>query len=1100
MAPETVKAQLVASMGLTQAGEDGEALRWATSESAQGNYDALCLLGDAHWAGELGLAVDESAAIECWQRVLGNVARRPAPSLGSDGPMSSGDATAACAHECCAHRTSAPPPPAGSAAPAAAPSLTATTDPADSAAPPPPAASATPLPLRVAIIGAGPSGLVCLKECLARGFNATAFEVGPCLGGVFASAYEGALLTSSSAITAFGDFPMNDATAPVFYTAAEYAAYLDQFSDAFGLRAHIRLNCRVRTVRREADGRWALQVSREGGGGGKIESTSFDAIAVCAGLHQHPVWPIWANKGGEVHPRTRFVHSSELGSACEFAGQRVCVVGLGESGSDISLLVAQHAAAVIISTRNGPGAVVPRFIDPPANTEPADLSTNRRPACDAWGPAEHAWLARSLRECAPGGKREAQLANCFLGGGRRAFTPLERDALALNARHGSLPYNRFGTKNLSFLKAVREHGVTLRHADVREVLDDGTVLFDDGSSFAGCDVVVLCTGYSSSFPFFEAHMPTLAQREADARGRFKHIFCPDLGPTLAFIGYARPAFGAVPPLSELGARYWVQLLARERDLPANLEGEIARDRKAEERLFRRDAMRLSSLVQFQAYLDGLARLIGCMPNLRLLRRHHPAVHRRVVESACCAAQFRLHGPGACEAAWLTLGRMVLPRHKRQPRCAAAAKRRAMAAFDADATSSSDAPRSLLWADDAAVAVKGREEAADAAGGIVAAADEEPSQQETRIEQAPANGAEAGREPGSACAREDTAPAKAGDEVARGGALLVPSVRGDASDDALVAAIEEAARTSGLLRLRMVPGATDALEATALLFDTLGGLLPTSLDDGVSCKGAWLPADGSGSASRPKGDLKLVLDLESTELASAQRAASLFPTLSGAALPALDALDAARRRYIPLVHAALARVIPDASIRDEAEATVLKYRLCDYPAHVPLPGASTRCSEHTDYGTATLIFEDGQPGLEVWQAEEWRSVPPGARGDALLIFGWCSYQRLQPVHVVEAAILSPMCRRLHPYVPRCSCVRSNGRVRALKHRVMVPPPEAVAPPLGLMVGLPSRAMEPPPPRGQGGGTAAPAGLLVPRRVSLVLFAAPPHSARLDPVSK
>ena len=168
--------------------------------------------------------------------------------------------------------------------------------------------------------------------------------------------------------------------------------------------------------------------------------------------------------------------------------------------------------------------------------------------------------------------------------------------------------------------------------------------------------------------------------------------------------------------------------------------------------------------------------------------------------------------------------------------------------------------------------------------------------------------------------------------------------------------------------------------------------------------------------------------------------------------------------------------------------------------MPLPGASTRCSEHTDYGTATLIFEDGQPGLEVWQAEEWWSVPPGARGDALLIFGWCSYQRLQPVHVVEAAILSPMCRRLHPYVPRCSCVRSNGRVRALKHRVMVPPPEAVAPPLGLMVGLPSRAMEPPPPRGQGGGTAAPAGLLVPRRVSLVLFAAPPHSARLDPVSK
>tara|TARA_B110001452_G_scaffold256108_1_gene249151 strand:- start:105 stop:554 length:450 start_codon:yes stop_codon:yes gene_type:complete len=120
--------------------------------------------------------------------------------------------------------------------------------------------------------------------------------------------------------------------------------------------------------------------------------------------------------------------------------------------------------------------------------------------------------------------------------------------------------------------------------------------------------------------------------------------------------------------------------------------------------------------------------------------------------------------------------------------------------------------------------------------------------------------------------------------------------------------------------------------------------------------------------------------------------------------------------------------------------VVKYRLCDYPAHAPFPGATIRCSPHVDYGSATLIFEDGEPGLQVWRAESetWQPVPPGARGDALLLFGWCT------------------------------CVRSNGRVNALKHRVVVE--------------------EQPP-----GATP-----VAPRRVSLVLFAAPPPDARIDPV--
>ena len=200
--------------------------------------------------------------------------------------------------------------------------------------------------------------------------------------------------------------------------------------------------------------------------------------------------------------------------------------------------------------------MVPRFADPIAKQEPADLATNRRSSRDAWGPREFRWLAKTLREATPGGAVEAELARCYLGGGRREFTPLERDAVELSIeRYGNLPYSRFGTKNLSFLEAMRHHGATL-HPDVQRVQSDGTIEFVDGSTFESCDAIVLCTGYSTRFPFMERFLPELAEQAVDARSRFKHMIYPSVGPSLAFIGYARPAFGAVPPMSELAAQYW----------------------------------------------------------------------------------------------------------------------------------------------------------------------------------------------------------------------------------------------------------------------------------------------------------------------------------------------------------------------------------------------------------------------------------------------------------------------------------------------------------------------------------------------------------------
>ena len=429
----------------------------------------------------------------------------------------------------------------------------------------------------------------------------------------------------------------------------------------------------------------------------------------------------------------------------------------------------------------------------------------------------------------------------------------------------------------------------------------------------------------------------------------------------------------MPPMSELAARYWVQLLSGERTLPPNAASIVTHDRLAEEHLFARDAARLTSLSQFQRWMNELAELIGCKPQLHLLRLNHPRVWDRVMHSAFCGLQFRLHGPGASDAAWRAVGKLLLPSYRRQPRCAVLAKLRSLREFD----NAESLHRSWLWKDSAPFALHAEPHAAP---------------------------------------------------------MIDVSI---ATNEDIVAAICEAATGAGLLRFRGV-GSGDALLATQSVFNALNEHTLQTVDAGVSFKGAWLD-----DSRRPgSSDLKLVIDLESAQLGTAD-SRSLFPDLC--ATPGLQTdlsrvlsfLDEANRHFMPLIHEALARVVGDGALRHEASHAMIKYRLCDYPEHPPC-GLTNRCSAHTDYGTATLIFEDGSPGLEIWvpQEQQWQEVPPGERGDALLLFGWCS------------------------------CVRSNGRAVAHLHRVATKKPAASG--------------------------------VVPRRTSLVLFAAPPPQATLNPV--
>ena len=66
------------------------------------------------------------------------------------------------------------------------------------------------------------------------------------------------------------------------------------------------------------------------------------------------------------------------------------------------------------------------------------------------------------------------------------------------------------------------------------------------------DVVVLATGYRQTFPFLKR-----ASDGLDDALPTEHFICDPDDPDLAFFGFARPNVGAIPPMAELQAMWWV---------------------------------------------------------------------------------------------------------------------------------------------------------------------------------------------------------------------------------------------------------------------------------------------------------------------------------------------------------------------------------------------------------------------------------------------------------------------------------------------------------------------------------------------------------------
>src|ERR1700742_1698911 len=110
---------------------------------------------------------------------------------------------------------------------------------------------------RVAVIGAGVSGLTTIKALRDWGVDHACFEASDEVGGNWyfrnpngrSSAYRSLHIDTSKTAISFQDFPMDDRY-PDFPHHTEIHRFLCEYADRFGLREHIRLGVTVRHAER----------------------------------------------------------------------------------------------------------------------------------------------------------------------------------------------------------------------------------------------------------------------------------------------------------------------------------------------------------------------------------------------------------------------------------------------------------------------------------------------------------------------------------------------------------------------------------------------------------------------------------------------------------------------------------------------------------------------------------------------------------------------------------------------------------------------------------------------------------------------------------
>jgi 4-hydroxyacetophenone monooxygenase len=354
-------------------------------------------------------------------------------------------------------------------------------------------------PFRVAIVGAGMSGIVAGYRLGQAGVPYVVFEKDDDVGGTwYENTYPGCRVDIPNTLYSYSFAQTADW--PSFFS--DQAVLLDYFrtcAERFGVREQVRFGCEVRSARWDDDAQaWTLTVRTPDG----EETHTAEALVSAVGQLNRPSFP-------DIPGRDRFrgasFHSARWDHSVDLRGRRVAVVGTGASAAQFVPAIAEAAAALTVFQRTAPWLIpTPNYTD--------DLPTGLRwvlrhvPDYARWDRLW--WFLRTHEGLLPmakvdpawdGGERSVSAANDLI---RELFTAYLRAEFPDDELFDKvLPHyppiaKRVVRDNGIWARTLHRPGVELYTGGIAEITEHGIRTCEGDERHY--DVIVYGTGFQAS--------------------------------------------------------------------------------------------------------------------------------------------------------------------------------------------------------------------------------------------------------------------------------------------------------------------------------------------------------------------------------------------------------------------------------------------------------------------------------------------------------------------------------------------------------------------------------------------------------------------------
>jgi 4-hydroxyacetophenone monooxygenase len=199
---------------------------------------------------------------------------------------------------------------------------------------------------RVAVIGAGMSGLLAARRLRQAGIDTVVYEKNPDVGGTWLqNTYPGCRVDVASHLFCYS-FAQRDDWPQHFSTQPELLEYFRTCADEFGVRQLIRFSNTVDSV--TFDDRSATWRVSSVDAGGQTDDSTFHAVVNATGQLNRPKLPAIDGLGSFEGPT---FHSAEWDHDVDLTGKRVAVIGTGASAAQFIPIIAEQAAEVLVFQR-----------------------------------------------------------------------------------------------------------------------------------------------------------------------------------------------------------------------------------------------------------------------------------------------------------------------------------------------------------------------------------------------------------------------------------------------------------------------------------------------------------------------------------------------------------------------------------------------------------------------------------------------------------------------------------------------------------------------------------------------------------------------------